>query len=45
MIKDPRVYLDHMLENIEVINTYTKGIGREKFLKSIPVQDVVIRRI
>ena len=45
MIKDPVVYLDHILENIEVISTYTKGIKREKFLKSIPVQDVVIRRI
>ncbi len=45
MTKDPSVYLDHILENIEIIKKYTKGVSKAKFLKSIPLQDVVIRRI
>lgn len=45
MNKDPIVYLDHILECIDIIETYTKSLKLPAFLKSIPLQDTVIRRI
>ena len=45
MTKDPLVYLDYILECIQIIETHTKLIKFSQFLDSIPIQDSVIRRI
>lgn len=45
MKKEILVYLDDMLESIENIQAYTKGISFEKFENDIEKQDSVIRRI
>ena len=41
-MKDPRVYLVHILERIERIEQFTRN-GRESFLADRMVQDAVIR--
>jgi uncharacterized protein with HEPN domain len=41
-MKDPRVYLAHILECIEHIESYTSG-GQPEFITSRLIQDAVIR--
>ncbi len=41
-MKDPRLYLTHILECVERIELYTKD-GKEEFLASIQIQDSVYR--
>lgn len=45
MKKDIKIFLLHILESIERIEIFTKGISKDKFLKSEIIQDAVIRRI
>jgi len=45
MKKDPTIFLKHILESIEHIENYTKGLEEEDFLKSEEKQDSVIRRL
>ncbi len=45
MKKDPAIFLDHILECIDLIGEYTKGKTMEEFLTSRNFQDAVIRRI
>jgi len=45
MTKDPLVYLDYILECIQIIESQTKKVTFARFLESIPVQDVILRRI
>ena len=45
MNKDYKVYLLHILDAIENIQFYTKGMPEEKFLKNKLVQDGVIRNL
>lgn len=45
MKKDPKIFLSHILESIELIENHTKAISKEKFFKNITVQDAVVRRI
>jgi uncharacterized protein with HEPN domain len=45
MKKDPRIFIEHILESIESIEEYTKGIDKDGFLSSRMTQDAVIRRI
>ena len=45
MTKDPRVYLEHILQSIELIESYVQGHTLEEFLESVALQDQVIRRI
>ncbi len=42
VVTDDRVYLGDILERIERIEAYTQG-GREEFLRSLLIQDGVIR--
>ena len=42
---DPNIFLDHILQSIELIEDYTNDITKEDFLTSDFVQDAVIRRI
>jgi uncharacterized protein with HEPN domain len=45
MKKDPRIFIEHILECIERIEEYTRAMTDEKFLDSVQVQDAVMRRI
>lgn len=39
------IYLNHILESISYLQKYTKRVSRAKFLKSVDLQDKVIRRL
>jgi len=45
MKKDPRIFIEHILESIERIGEHIKGITKNQFGNSIKTQDAVIRRI
>lgn len=45
MKKDISIFLKHILESIERIEEFTKGISKEKFLDLVQLQDAVIRRL
>lgn len=45
MKKDPKIFLEHIVESIEDIEKYTKGQTKEKFAKTKMMQDAVIRKI
>lgn len=45
MTKDPRIFLRHILECIEIIEGYVEGKTQNDFLESVQLQDSVIRRI
>ena len=45
MKKDPNILFKHILESTEYIERYVGGISEKEFLKSIQVQDAVIRRL
>jgi len=44
-IKDDRYYIDKILENIDVIISYTKGIEYENFVNNILLLDAVMFRL
>ncbi len=41
----PNIFLDHILQSIELIEDYTNDINKEDFLNTDFIQDAVIRRI
>lgn len=45
MNKDPQVFLKHILESINLIEDNLLELSEEDFLKNIPVQDAIIRRL
>lgn len=45
MRKDPKIFLNHIIESIETIESHTNKISKEKFSRNLTVQDAVIRRI
>lgn len=45
MRKDPKILVEHILECVERIEQYTKGISEDEFFNSPEAQDAVIRRI
>jgi uncharacterized protein with HEPN domain len=45
MKKDERIFLKHILESIEKIEEFTKGISKNDFLASVQIQDATIRRL
>jgi len=45
MRKDPKIFIEHVLESIKTIEEYIKGVTKEEFLNSKKTQDAVIRRI
>lgn len=45
MMNDSNIFLDHILQSIELIEDYTKDITKENFLNTPIIQDAVIRRI
>lgn len=45
MGKDPKAFLNHILQSIDLIERYTSGRTEEDFLSSVELQDRVIRRL
>lgn len=45
MTKESIVFLQHILESIELIEKRMKGVSYEEFNKDIDLQDMVIRRL
>ncbi len=45
MSKDVKVFIEHILESISLIEAYTYQISKEDFFKSRQIQDAVMRRL
>jgi uncharacterized protein with HEPN domain len=45
MIKDDKVFFNHILECIKYVKAYTKKLDEKSFYKLVPTQDAVFRRI
>ena len=45
MVKEPSIFLQHILESIELIENRIKGVTHQEFIESIDLQDMVIRRL
>lgn len=45
MKKDPEVFLDHILESIDLIEDYSEGVTESDFVGSSSLQDMIVRRI
>ncbi len=45
MSKDVKVFIEHILESISLIEAYTSQISKEDFFKSRQIQDAVMRRL
>ncbi|MBS3118571.1 DUF86 domain-containing protein [Candidatus Woesearchaeota archaeon] len=45
MKKDAEIFLEHILESIEKIESYTAGVSEKKFKSSDQIQDAVIRNL
>lgn len=45
MRKDPKIFVEHILECVERVEEYMKGVTKDEFLNSTQLQDAVIRRI
>lgn len=45
MKKDPKVFLGHILESIELIEVYSRNLTGEKFQTDRAIQDAIIRRL
>jgi uncharacterized protein with HEPN domain len=45
MKKEPKIFVEHILESIRDIERYTKGMSPAAFLRSALVQDACIRRL
>ena len=45
MKKDPGVFLGHILDSIELIESYSRGETKLDLMESVGLQDQIIRRI
>lgn len=45
MIKNPKIFLEHILESIALIEEYSKGFSEKEFLSSVKLQDLIARRL
>ncbi|RLC34579.1 hypothetical protein DRH14_02595 [Candidatus Shapirobacteria bacterium] len=45
MKKNPKIFLEHILESINEVERFLEGISEEDFLGDIKTQDAVVRRI
>jgi uncharacterized protein with HEPN domain len=43
--KDPKIFLEHILESISEIERNINGMSEVKFSESITIQDAVVRRL
>lgn len=44
-MKDPIVFVKHIIESIDLIQTYIKGKSKEDLKKNIQFQDAIFRRL
>lgn len=44
-IKDPTIFIEHILDSIDIIFRSVKGMSKKEFLKSLTIQDAAIRRV
>jgi uncharacterized protein with HEPN domain len=45
MKKNHSIFLEHILQSINLIEEYTKEKTKDDFLKSVALQDMVLRRL
>ena len=45
MKKEPLIFIEHISESIERIESYAKNLTKEKLTKNVKIQDAKIRRI
>ena len=45
MKKQPEIFVEHILESIKLIEEYTEGATKDDFIKSVKLQDLVMRRL
>lgn len=45
MKKDPRVLITHILNCIESLEKYSKGVKKEEFLENEEKQDAIVRKV
>lgn len=45
MKKDPKIFLAHIIESVELIEEYSREITQAHFLKDRVLQDAIIRRL
>lgn len=45
MKKDPKVFIEHIIESIQLIEEYAAHLTAEKFQKNQAMQDAIIRRL
>ncbi len=45
MTKDPRIFVEHILESINYIERYIESVDRAGFLEDQQLQDSVLRRL
>ncbi len=44
-MKEPKIFIEHIIENIEDIENFTEKVNKEKFLKNKEKQNAVIRSL
>lgn len=44
-MKDNRLYIEHMLEAIKLVEQYSAGLNFEKFSEDVEKQDAIVRRL
>lgn len=45
MKKDPKVFIGHIIDSIQLIESYSENLSADKFKKEIALQDAIIRRL
>lgn len=45
MSKDVKVFMTHILDSVNLIESYISGITKQEFMRSQQIQDAVIRRL
>ncbi len=45
MVKQPKVFIQHMLDSLKLIEKYLQGKSKDDFLSSEQLQDAIIRRL
>lgn len=45
MKKDPKVFIGHIIESIDLIDLYAETLTADTFKKNVAMQDAIIRRL
>jgi len=45
MKKEPKIFLQHIIESIEAIEDYVNGVSKKEFRQDQEKQDAIVRRI